>query len=125
MNSGIPNKILVVEDDALTLKALEFRLRKEGYQIIVAPDGARAKELLLTESFDLMITDLMLPFINGIELVELAKHQLEKPLPVIVLSAANQEEVVLDAFNIGADDFMAKPFSPNELTVRVKRLIKR
>lgn len=116
-------KILLVEDEVLTLKALEFRLKKEGFLTVVAQDGAKAKEYLQSEKFDLMITDLMLPFVNGIELVELAKNKLETVIPVIVLSAANHEEVVLDAFEMGADDFISKPFSPLELLVRVKRLI--
>jgi two-component system response regulator VicR len=116
-------KILIVEDDLPTQKALEFRLKKDGYIVVKASDGLQGKELLIAENPDLLITDLMIPFVSGLELIEFAKNQLEKAIPVIVLSAANQEKIILDSFNLGADDFMSKPFSPLELTVRVKRLL--
>ena len=116
-------KILIVEDDLLTQKALEFRLKKDGYIVVKASDGLKGKELLISENPDLLITDLMIPFLSGLELIEFAKNQLKKAIPVIVLSAANQEKIILDSFNLGADDFMSKPFSPLELTVRVKRLL--
>ncbi|NCP52952.1 MAG: response regulator [Flavobacteriales bacterium] len=120
---NIKVKILIVEDDLLTQKALEFRLKKDGYNVVKASDGLEAKELLIAENPDILITDLMIPFLSGLELIEFAKNKLGKSIPVIVLSAANQEKIILDSFNLGADDFMSKPFSPLELTVRVKRLL--
>ena len=70
---------------------------------------------------DLVITDIMMPYASGLEIVSMVKTQ-EKKIPVIVLSAMGQEKVVLEAFDLGADDYMTKPFSPNELTVRVRKL---
>jgi two-component system, OmpR family, response regulator VicR len=99
-------KILIVEDDLLTQKALEFRLKKDGYVVVKASDGLEAKDLLVSQDPDILITDLMIPFLSGLELIEFAKNQLIKAIPVIVLSAANQEQTILDAFNLGADELI-------------------
>ncbi|TNE71233.1 response regulator [bacterium] len=115
--------ILIVEDDELILKTLEFRLKKENYKISIAKNGLEAKKILLENPPKLMITDLMLPFINGRELIQIAKNECNPPIKVIVLSASSQENVILDAFKIGADDFVSKPFSPIELSIRVKRFL--
>ncbi|PRY11267.1 response regulator receiver domain-containing protein [Pontibacter ummariensis] len=115
-------KILVVEDDEMILRALEFRLKKDSYAVVAARTGKEALEKLKSESFNLVITDLMLPFVTGMEVLSYIKSNLTS-LPVIVLSGADEEGTVMDAFKLGADDFIAKPFSPGELTLRVKRLL--
>ncbi|MES2730469.1 MAG: response regulator transcription factor [Bacteroidota bacterium] len=117
-------KILVVEDEELMLKALEFRLKKDGYTIVRAMDGRDALAKIGLEDFDLIITDIMLPFNNGLEIVNQVKNKLGKKTPVIVLSAVGLENVVLEAFDLGADDYITKPFSPTELSIRVKKLLK-
>ncbi len=116
-------KILIVEDEDLVRKALEFRLKKEGYHVTACADGKQAIETIDGSSFDLVITDMMLPYNNGLEVVTHLKNK-SKETPIIVLTNIGLENVVLDAFNMGADDYMTKPFSPNELSVRIKRLIK-
>ena len=117
-------KILIVEDDEMILRALEFRLKKESYEVWIARTGKEALDLIRSERFNLVITDLMLPFVMGMELLShiKANHQ---NVPVIVLSGADEESTVMDAFKLGADDFIAKPFSPGELSLRVKRLLVR
>jgi DNA-binding response OmpR family regulator len=65
----------------------------------------------------------MMPFVSGLELTAFIKNEYQNEIPVIIISSAGQEEMILEAFNIGADDFIAKPFSPNELIVRLKKLI--
>ena len=117
-------KILVVEDDELMLKALEFRLKKDGYIIERATDGRDAISKITAGEYDLIITDIMLPFNNGLEIVNHVKTKLGRKMPVIVLSAVGLENVVLEAFELGADDYITKPFSPTELSIRVKKLIK-
>lgn len=106
----------------MVLKSLEFRLSKDGYDIIVAVDGKQAMEIIEKGKYDLVITDLMLPFITGNQLIEHIK-KVTPSTPVIVLSTATQEEIIMDAFNMGVDDFITKPFSPNELSLRVKRTL--
>ncbi|HEY0667071.1 MAG TPA: response regulator [Sphingobacteriaceae bacterium] len=119
-------KILVVEDEDLMLKALEFRLKKDGYDVFTAKDGATALDLLKEHRFDLVLTDIMLPFVSGLEIVSKVKSDSSlKDTPVIVLSAVGLEKIVLEAFELGADDFITKPFNLNELTIRVKKHIKR
>lgn len=116
-------KILVVEDEAMMLKALEFRLKKDGYQTIVAEDGKKAMEYIEQSPPDMIITDIMLPYVTGLEIVNYAKNIRGLNIPIIILSAVGLEKTVLEAFELGADDFITKPFSPNELSMRVKRLL--
>jgi DNA-binding response OmpR family regulator len=115
--------ILLVEDDEIIRRAIEFRLKKEGYRVQCAEDGRKAMEYLQTEIPQLIITDLMMPFISGLEILSHVRGKLASKVPLIVLSAVGLEKSVLEAFELGADDFVAKPFSPNELIVRVKRLL--
>jgi DNA-binding response OmpR family regulator len=115
-------KILVAEDDEMVLRTLEFRLKKDGYDVTAVQDGKAALEKLKTETFNLLLTDLMLPFVTGLELLSYVKTNIPE-LPVAILSGADEETTVMDAFRIGADDFIAKPFSPGELALRVKRLL--
>jgi len=114
-------KILVAEDDQLMLKMLEFRLKKDGHEVIVTHDGREALEKIDEHQPDLVITDIMMPYSSGLEIVGAVKAKYQNRIPVIILSGMGQENVVLEAFELGADDFITKPFSPNELTVRVRR----
>jgi DNA-binding response OmpR family regulator len=116
-------KVLVAEDDATMRRIIELRLKKDGHHVTMAPDGREAmKYIEAGESFDLIITDVMMPFSSGLEIVSKVKCNVDRKTPVIVLSAMGQENIVLEAFNLGADDYITKPFSPNELSMRVKRL---
>lgn len=119
---SIPKKILIVEDDELMIKILQFVLKKEGYKLTVAKDGLNAIERIPIIIPDMVITDVMLPYKSGLEVVNYIKENFPN-MPVIVLSALGEEErTVVEAFKLGADDFVAKPFNPNELILRVKRL---
>ncbi|HXI00910.1 MAG TPA: response regulator transcription factor [Sphingobacteriaceae bacterium] len=115
-------KILVVEDEELMLKALQFRLGKEGYDVFIAKDGMQALKLISETQFDLVITDIMLPFVGGLEIVNKIKSDPEtKDTPVIVLSAVGLEKTVMEAFQLGANDFITKPFNLSELSIRVRK----
>ena len=121
MNSD--KKILIVEDDELMIKILKFILNKEGYQLSVVMDGLSAVEQIHSINPDMVITDLMLPYKSGLEVIRFVKENFEKT-PIIVLSSLGEEEhSVSEAFKLGADDFIAKPFNPNELVLRVKLLL--
>jgi two-component system response regulator VicR len=114
-------KILIAEDDVLMTKILEFILKKEGYQVTSCKDGLSAIEKIPVLIPDLIITDIMLPFRSGLEIIGYSKETFEN-IPIIVVSALGEEEgTVIEAFNLGADDFVSKPFNPNELLLRVKR----
>ncbi|BFO68073.1 response regulator [Chryseobacterium sp. ES2] len=112
--------ILIAEDDELILKTIEHKLLKEGHEVILTRNGKDAIETLKTRDVDLAITDIMMPFASGIEILSAIKT-MGKQVPVIMLSSMGQEEVVLNAFDLGAADFIVKPFSPNELILRIKR----
>lgn len=115
-------KILVAEDEPIMLKTIELRLKKDGYDVIAVSDGREALKQIRENTPDLLITDIMMPYSSGLELVGAVKQELSSPIPVIILSAMGQEDIVVKAFKLGADDFLNKPFSPNELSLRVKRL---
>lgn len=113
--------ILIAEDDELILRTVEHKLVKEGHEVVLTRNGQEAIEKIEELDFDLVVTDIMMPFASGIEILWAIKRH-GKKVPVIVLSSMGQEEVVVDAFDLGASDFMVKPFSPNELILRIKRL---
>ena len=114
-------KILVVEDDELMIKILEFIILKEGYSLVIARNGIEAIDNLEKHKPDMVITDIMLPYKSGLEVISYAKQNYAN-IPVIAISALGGEErTVVEAFELGVDDFISKPFNPNELILRVKR----
>ena len=117
-------KILVAEDEPLMLLAIEAKLKNEGFEVIGAQDGREALKILETTTPDLIITDILMPYTSGLELISIVKSDPNRKLPIIVLSGLGQEDTVMEAFQLGADDFITKPFNPTELSVRVKRLMK-
>ena len=116
--------ILIAEDDELILKTIEHKLLKEGYEVILTRNGQDAINTILSTKVDIVITDIMMPFASGIEILSAVKTA-GKDIPVIMLSSMGQEEVILNAFDLGAADFIVKPFSPSELMLRVKRIAAR
>ncbi|MFC0261763.1 response regulator transcription factor [Fontibacter flavus] len=115
--------ILVIEDDKLISSLVSFRLKKEGFNITVAVDGKEAMKKIDSLNPDMVITDVMIPFHDGIEIIQYSKNK-RPNCPVIVLSSMGEEEdTVVRAFQQGASDFVPKPFNPNELAFRVKRLM--
>ncbi|WP_374445282.1 response regulator transcription factor [Epilithonimonas sp.] len=114
--------ILIAEDDELILKTIEHKLLREGHEVILTRNGKEAIETLKEKDVDVAITDIMMPFASGIEILS-SLRAMGKQTPVIMLSSMGQEEVVLNAFDLGASDFIVKPFSPNELMLRIKRFI--
>ena len=115
-------KILICEDEEILLTAIEFRMRKQGFEVILAKDGLAAYEKVKSDPPDLIIADIVMPHLTGLELIEKIRTELKSDLPVIVISALEDDDVVLNAFKIGANDFITKPFKPAELVLRVKRI---
>lgn len=119
-------KILVCDDDEALVSMVRFKLTRENLgEVMKALDGRAAKLLLKENDFDLIITDIHMPFHSGLEITSFVRHELKKETPIIVLSAEGLENTVLQAFEIGANDFITKPFSPAELAVRVRRILKK
>jgi two-component system, OmpR family, response regulator VicR len=115
-------KILVIEDDGIINNIIEFLLKKEGYEIEIARDGIEGLEKLTLNQPDLIITDIMMPYRSGLEITHFAKTNYPK-IPIIIVSVLGKEDhTIIEAFKLGADDLIAKPFSPVELILRVKRL---
>ncbi|MCC7301648.1 MAG: response regulator [Bacteroidia bacterium] len=117
------NTILIAEDEPMMLKVLEFKLRKDGYEVMTASNGKDAIEKIKNTPPDLLITDMTLPFFNGLEIIDYVRKNGTPRLPVIILTDVDKEAVILEAFKTGANDFITKPFSPNELSIRVKRYL--
>ena len=113
-------RILVAEDEPILLRIIEMRLKKDGHEVIISKDGREALARIEELAPDLIIADIMMPFASGLEIVGAVKKR-SVSIPVIILSAMDQENVVLEAFQLGADDYITKPFSLNELSVRVKK----
>lgn len=114
-------KLLLAEDDELLAALLNFRLEKGGYDVKLSYDGREVKEHLVENTPDLIISDIMMPYFSGIELIDYVRKELNLSIPIIIISSAGNEENVLTAFELGANDFISKPISPSELMVRVAR----
>lgn len=119
-------KILVIEDEELMRKTLEFRLKKDGYEVQLAKDGREGIEMSRSGEFNLIISDIMMPFVSGLEIVSrIRTNPQTKETPIIILSAVGLENIILEAFELGADDFITKPFNLSELSIRVRKHIKK
>lgn len=116
-------KILIAEDDPLMMAVIKQQLSNEGYTLSINTDGREALEALESFKPDLIITDILMPFTSGLDLISVVRSSGSKT-PILVLSAMDQEATVLEALSLGADDFISKPFKPAEISMRVKRLLK-
>ncbi|UCJ09858.1 response regulator transcription factor [Chitinophaga pendula] len=118
------SKILLVEDDEIMPKIVARILSSSEYQLDHVSNGKEAFEKLEASAYgyDLIITDIMMPYANGFEILSKVKSQ-PNPIPVIIVSNAGNEDMVMEGFKLGADDFLKKPIIPAELLIRVKRLL--
>jgi len=119
-------QILVVDDEEDILELVRFNLLKEGHHVICAATGERAVEIARSELPDLIVLDLMLPGMDGLEVAKFLKNDPEtKDIPVIMLTAKGEESDVVTGLELGADDYVTKPFSPRILMARVKAVLRR
>ena len=116
-------RILVVEDDALTAQVIRDALTFVGYQVEVARDGEDALAMFIASEFDLVLLDLILPSVSGLEI--LAQVRLRSDLPVIILTARDEGEEKVTGLDLGADDYITKPFRSDELLARVRARLRR
>jgi len=119
-------KILIVEDEKDIIKMLEYNLKKEGFRVIAARDGEDALDLAVRDHPDLILLDLMLPGMDGLEVCKaLKKESKASSIPIIMLTAKSQESDKVVGLELGADDYITKPFSPRELIARIKAVLRR
>lgn len=119
-------KILIVEDEKDIVKMLEYNLKKEGFKTLSARDGESAVNLAGKEHPDLVLLDLMLPGIDGLEVCKRLKSEKKTAsIPIIMLTAKSQESDKIVGLELGADDYVTKPFSPRELIARIKAVLRR
>lgn len=119
-------KIMMVDDEASIRELVRFNLEKAGYIVELSDDGLRALRSIMEETPDLLILDLMLPGMDGLEICQhLRQHDKTRMLPIIMLTAKVEEIDRVLGLELGADDYLTKPFSPRELVARVKSLLRR
>ena len=123
MTPAPPARVLVVDDDVALADVVCRYLEREGFSVEVANDGASGLERALATLPDLVVLDLMLPVIDGLEVCRRLRQA--APIPVVMLTARSEEDDRIAGLDLGADDYVTKPFSPRELTARVKAVLRR
>ncbi len=119
-------KILVVEDEPNQVELIEFNLNSEGYKVVVARDGEEALNLAEEENPDLILLDWMLPKVSGIEVCrQLRRSKMTREIPIVMLTARSEESDKIRGLDIGADDYITKPYSIKELLARVRAAMRR
>ena len=119
-----PKTLLIIEDDPVLLRGLKDNFEAQGYLVRTAKDGQKGLDALLTAPPDLLLLDLMLPKVNGYEICRTARSR-QLDMPIIMLTAKGQEEDIVRGLELGADDYVTKPFSIRELIARVKAFLRR
>ena len=122
-HSPEPAKLLVVDDEPQIIRVVSMACTAHGYRVKSAPDGKAALDILKEWPAELIITDLSMPNLDGVELCRAIRKQ--SNVPILVLSVRNQEKVKIEALDAGADDFVTKPFQINELLARVRAVLRR
>jgi DNA-binding response OmpR family regulator len=124
-NLGMHGDILVVDDEAAVVEVVALYLRRDGFDVRVAHDGLAAQEAILTKPPALVVLDVMLPGLDGLALMRQLRSDRDVDIPVILLTARTQEADRIYGLELGADDYVTKPFSPAELVSRVKAVLRR
>jgi DNA-binding response OmpR family regulator len=120
------SRILLVEDEKNIILGVTICLRSAGHEVEVAEDGVEALKKIMNDKPDLVLLDLVMPRLNGLDALKTMKENEEtRHIPVIVLSARAQEEDIRRAMDLGADDYMAKPFRPVELLEEIEKVLER
>lgn len=118
--------ILIVDDEEDILELIKFNLKVEGYHILTTMTGEEAIKIAKQSRPDLMVLDLMLPGIDGLEVTRYLKNnELTMDIPIVMLTAKGEESDVVAGLELGANDYMSKPFSPRELTARIRSILRR
>ncbi len=115
--------ILICQEEEIMLTALEFRLSKQGFEVSVAKDKKTAIAQIQEKQPDLVVADIMSDKVEGLDILEHLNGNGESKVPFVLISELDNTDLILEALNNGADDFIAKPFNPVELLIRIKRIL--
>lgn len=119
-------KILICDDDTMTIRALEYQFNREGFDVFKANTGREAQKILAeNEDIDVLITDVYMPTMNGLELITYVRNELNKTIPIVVVSRVNAEANINEALALQADEYLPKPFNLDELSQKVNQLLKK
>jgi two-component system, OmpR family, alkaline phosphatase synthesis response regulator PhoP len=120
----MPAKILVCDDERHIVRLIQVNLERQGYQVVTAFDGKEGLEKIRAESPNLVVLDVMMPYMDGFEVLKTIRREPEtEALPVIMLTAKAQDKDVFEGYHYGADMYLTKPFNPMELVTFVKRIL--
>ena len=120
------SKVLVIEDEPDILEVIQYNLEREGHKVIACRNGEQGLSRIRTDNPDLVLLDLMLPGMDGVEVCRKVKSDpVTRAIPIIMVTAKSEESDIVLGLGIGADDYIAKPFSPRELIARVKVVLRR
>lgn len=119
---SIKKRILIIEDNEILINTMQFILMKEGYELLLAKTGKEGLDLIEKNKIDLLITDLALPYANGIEIIDRLRKQnsVNFNIPIIIVSGYRDDNTIVEGFEVGANDYIKKPVSPSELISRVR-----
>jgi len=118
-------KILICDDDTMTLRALKYQFQKDGYEIYQANNGREAQKILMeNDDINMMISDIYMPLINGLELITYVRKNLRRNIPIIMVSRVNVEDTITFTKELGANDYHLKPIDLEKISNNVKQLLK-
>lgn len=117
-------RIILSEDNDILRKSLSFFLESKGFSVDQFSDGKEALDAIETNNYDLILTDINMPGISGMEITQYVRESLGSDVPIIIFTSSGVEQTELDSFDIGANEFIAKPVSPAVLLVRINKLLK-
>lgn len=119
-------KMLICDDDSITLRALDFQFKRDGFEILRASNGREAQKILIdNDDIGVLIADLYMPLMSGLELITFVRKTLQRDIPIVIVSQVSLENTILHAFELGADSYLTKPFNLEELSRRVKHLLRK
>ncbi|MBB4802738.1 DNA-binding response OmpR family regulator [Flavobacterium nitrogenifigens] len=116
-------RIILAEDNDILRKSLSFFLESKGFSVDQFSDGKDALDAIVNDNYNLILTDINMPGISGMEITQYVRETLKSDVPVIILTSSGIEQTELDSFDIGANEFIAKPVSPAVLLVRINKLL--
>jgi len=117
-------KVLICDDDKISLRVLEFQFKKDGFEVFKAVNGKESQKILAENAdIDLLVTDIHTPILGGLELITYVRETLKRDIPIVALAIANFEDNIHHAFDLGANDYLIKPFKMEEISDKIRLLM--